>query len=211
MKKKSLMGCLLLLALSSFVQVAAQGDSLPDLTTLYEPLPVRRFDPETDPNFSNPELALKMRMIYEEENPYLKEPPRINQRANHFCVIGYEWRDGMRQVPVFWREFGEVTWWRGRDGRSADSEEGINSFSFYSRGTYVEKDTVSTVDDLGTSTYLRVRAGVIAVIRDCALNGRWVVIEPFEIPPACDSELAECELPDVHPLSRRVPKHRKTP
>ncbi|MDR2786814.1 MAG: hypothetical protein LBD06_00365 [Candidatus Accumulibacter sp.] len=212
MKRNFLAGGLLLTMLSTFAQVGAepQEEGFPNLTTYREPRPVRYFDPETDSHFSDPELALKMRVIYEEENPDAKEH-NLNQRTNHFCLIGYEWQDGMRQVPVFWREIEEMTWWRGRSDPRADSEEGVNTLYLYSRHTNVEKDTVSTDADGWGSTYLRLRAGVIEVIRDCALHGRWVVIEPFEIPPACDGELGECELPDVHPLSRRLPRHRNTP
>jgi hypothetical protein len=183
---------LLIVTVPSFAQTKAEGNNFPDLGLVYEPQPVRHFDPEADPDFSNPELALKMRVIF----------PRANHRINHFCLIGYEWQEGKREVPVFWREQGEVTWWQGRNGQEPDSEYGVNSIYPESRHTNVE-DTVSTEDDVGTSTYLKVRAGVIAVIRDCALNGRWYIIEPFEIPPVCYS--GECELPDVHPLSRRVP------
>jgi hypothetical protein len=196
-KKIAALSLLLLsMALPAFAQ--ANVDAFPDLDLLYEPQPVRHFDPEADPSFSEPELALKMRVIYEEEIH------RVNHRANHFCLIGYEWQDGKREVPVFWRELEEVTWWQGRNSQSADSEYGVNSLYLYSRHTNMERDTVSTVADLGTSTYLRVRSGVISVIRDCARNGRWYVIEPFEIPPVCDSGLGECEMPDVHPLSRRA-------
>jgi hypothetical protein len=206
MKKIFLAVCLSLVVLSSFVQ--AQEDNFPNLEFVYrDPKPVRHFDPETDPRFSDPELALKMRIIYKEENPAIKEPLRLNQRAQHFCIVGYEWQDGKRQVPVFWREFGEIIWWWGRDdNESADSEYGIYSFYPRSRSTDVERDTVSTVDGLRGSSYLIVRSGVIEVIRDCALYGRWHVIEPFEIPPVCDSGRGECEMPGVHPLSNRLSK-----
>jgi hypothetical protein len=196
---------ILVTTISSFAQAEAQENAFPDLDLVYEPLPVRHFDPETDPRFSDPELALKMRIIYKEEPPSAKKPLRLNQRANHFCIIGYEWQDGRRQVPVFWRELGVVSWWRGRlNDQSADSEGGVNSIAIFSRHTDVEKDTVSTETDLWGSTYLMIRSGVIAVIRDCALHGRWIVIDPFEIPPACDSNIGECDEPGVHPLSKRV-------
>jgi hypothetical protein len=167
---------------------AAQEVDFSHLDMAYEPLPVKYFDTTADVKFSTPQLALKMFLI----------GAKKNRRTNHFCVIGYEWADGRREAPVFWKEGKEIMWW---DGGSTTSWEDVNSIR-HSKSNILGKDTVETFNEIRGSTYLMVRSGMEAIIRDCKKNGKWYVVKPFKAPPACKS-YDECQRPGVNPLSQR--------
>jgi hypothetical protein len=175
--------------LFSGAMCTAQETDFSHLNDVYRRLPVRYFDTTTDAKFSAPQLAMKMLLIYESKN----------QRTNHFCVIGYEWGDGDRQAPVFWKEGEKIIWW---DGGSSESRDDLNSIAVYAKRNILGKDTVDTADEIGTSTYLMLRSGVEAIIQDCTKNGNWYVIEPFKVPPPCKDY--ECDMPGVDPLSQQI-------
>lgn len=143
----------------------ACADGFPD-----EPFrtpPDERFSVSANPYYHQPERAIKNRVAY-----YKKQ-----DGANHFCLVGYKWRDGNTQVWLYWREEGSLVQWDGsldreiREASLMDTTDGVRLADIPADG----EDP-----GLGGARVTRVRAWH-QLVDDCERHGQKYVIAPFAL------------------------------
>ncbi|EHK68271.1 hypothetical protein [Achromobacter arsenitoxydans] len=141
----------------------ARGGGLPD-----EPFrspPDERFLVSASPYYQQPERAIKNRVAY-----FKKQ-----DKANHFCLIGYKWRDGNTQVWLHWLEDGSLVQWDGsldreiREASLMDASDGVR---------LAEIATDGEDPGLGGARVTSVRAWH-QLADDCEQHGQKYVIAPF--------------------------------
>ncbi|WP_262389633.1 hypothetical protein [Cupriavidus campinensis] len=76
------------------------GDGLPDG---FSEKPVGRFTVSKERHYRNPAGAIR----------HFLATFHKNDQRNHFCVVGYKWSDGRKQVWVHWREPQTLILWGG--------------------------------------------------------------------------------------------------
>lgn len=141
----------------------ACADGLPD-----EPFrtpPDERFLVSASPYYQQPERAIKNRVAY-----FKKQ-----KDTNHFCLIGYRWRDGNTQVWLHWLEDGSLVQWDGnldreiREASLMDTSDGVR---------LVEIPADGEDSGLGGARVTSVRAWH-QLADDCDRHGQKYVIAPF--------------------------------
>ncbi|WP_231401513.1 hypothetical protein [Cupriavidus sp. WS] len=155
-----------LLLLAAFPVGPSLARALPDA---FGETPASRFVVSRNPYFLNPERAIRNRVAIEGKN-------RV---TNHFCVVGYEWPDGVLQVWVNWREQKTNILWNGSIYKDTREKQ----LTMARRNLRLGKDTVATRDDINGSTYLETHAWWHAIADDCAAHGEKYVIKPFRPKP----------------------------
>lgn len=140
----------------------ACADSLPDAP--FRTPPDERFLVSANPYYQQPERAIQNRVAYFEKQG----------SANHFCLIGYRWRDGNTQVWLHWQEDGSLVQWEG----SLDREIRESSLMDAS-GDVRLADIAADGEDagLGGARVTSARAWH-ELVDDCERHGQKYVIEP---------------------------------
>ncbi|CAG2153598.1 hypothetical protein D3C87_970900 [compost metagenome] len=141
------------------------GDGLPDG---FSEKPVGRFTVSKERHYRNPAGAIR----------HFLATFHKNDQRNHFCVVGYKWSDGRKQVWVHWREPQTLILWGG----SRYPEYVHESLIMSNRHLELATDTVPTPNDINGSTYLVTEAWWRAVADDCRKHGEKYVIKPFKAP-----------------------------
>lgn len=147
------------------------GEGLPNG---FSEKPTGRFKVSQTPHYRNPPNAIR----------YFLAAFHKNNQRNHFCVVGYEWSNGFRQVWVHWREPQTLILWGG----SRYPESVHESLVMSNRHLDLATDTVPTAADLNGSTYLVTEAWWQAVANDCRKHGETYVIKPFKAPRPKDPD-----------------------
>lgn len=98
-----------------------------------------------------------------------------NQRANHFCVVGYRWPGGDATVWVHWDEERRLLLWRD----SSDPELRAKGLVLAQRDLRLGEDTVASADEIRGSTYRVTQAWWYAVVRDCQAHGERFTVAPL--------------------------------
>ena len=127
--------------------------------------PTRRFDPASDGYYGPPKPALMQLLLGESKNG----------TTNQFCVVGYEYANGIVNVWVHWLNEQRLLLWNS----NSDQELREHGLVTAQRDLALGEDTVETEDDIKGSTYLVTRAWWQAVAKDCAAHGQSYTIEPF--------------------------------
>ena len=112
------------------------------------------------PLFANPQLAL---------GALVRRDATTTQ--NHFCVIAYRFGNGELLAWVHWLERNAIILWEPRvDGRD-------RALIWSRRYLRLDRDVVSSDEELHGSTYRVTKSWVQGIIADCASIGSHFVIE----------------------------------
>lgn len=117
------------------------------------------------PYYQQPERAIKNRVAY------------FNKQdgTNHFCLIGYKWRDGNTQVWLYWLEDGSLVQWDG----NLDREIRETSLMDTTDGVRLSEIPADGQDPgLGGARLTSSRAWH-QLVDDCEQHGQNYVIRPF--------------------------------
>ncbi|MHC9539654.1 MAG: hypothetical protein AB9903_09040 [Vulcanimicrobiota bacterium] len=93
------------------------------------------------------------------------------EKVNHFHIVGYRSADGDDLAWVYWVEGRALILWE-----PTASPEYPVSLSTSRRYLRLDKDVVSSEEDVHGSTYLVTRAWADSVIKDCIKNGSHFVV-----------------------------------
>ena len=120
------------------------------------------FDTATTPGYGDPRAGLRVMM----------RDHRTHRRgAQHFCVVGYRYKDGDRNAYILWREGRRQILWEPH----ADPLDRVNEIAFSRRNLDLDHDVVAD-SVTNTSTFAIFRHEERAVARDCARAGRPYVV-----------------------------------
>ncbi|WP_454763551.1 hypothetical protein [Cupriavidus campinensis] len=155
-------------SLALLAMVCFSGHARESLPSGFSETPVSRFKVSKNSYYQNPPSAMR----------YFLATFGKNSQRNHFCVVGYKWSDGRKQVWVHWQEEQTLILWGG----SRYPEYAYRSLVMSNRHLELATDTVPTPDDINGSTYLVTEAWWHAVANDCRRHGEKYIIKPFKAP-----------------------------
>lgn len=129
--------------------------------------PDERFLVSANPYYQQPERAIRNRVAY-----FKKQ-----DASNHFCLIGYKWRDGNTQVWLHWLEDGSLVQWDG----SLDRQIRESSLMDATDGVRLAEIPADGEDPgLGGARVTSARAWH-QLADDCERHGEKYVIAPFTL------------------------------
>ncbi len=100
-------------------------------------------------------------------NKYLDAQPPLKQERQHFCIVGYDNGQNVKQAYVYWREGQKLILWEGTRLPEYAAESIVNSRSQLD----LTKDVVKSEADIAGSTYLVTEAWVASIKNDCKKKG----------------------------------------
>jgi hypothetical protein len=157
---------LLALLVSSAI-ISGNVRAADDLPEGFSEKPNQRFVASKNPYYQRPEDAISSRVADDAKN----------HRVNHFCVVGYQWKTGVTNAWVLWKEEATLILWEGNRYPDLRKRSLITS----RRNLKLGRDTVKTEDDINGSTYLVTEQWWHAIADDCMKHGEKYIIKPFKV------------------------------
>jgi hypothetical protein len=120
------------------------------------------FDTATHPNYGDPREGLRAMM---------RDHRTRRAGPQHFCVVGYRYRDGGRNAYILWREGRRQILWEGW----SDPLDRVSSITRSRRNLDLDTDVVAD-GTFNSSTYMIFAHERRDIAADCARAGRRYVL-----------------------------------
>ncbi|MDR2015383.1 MAG: hypothetical protein LBP99_07145 [Azoarcus sp.] len=152
-----------------------------------QPYPVRHFDFEQEPVFSQIEIEIRNLIIGRGDDSF--------KVKNYLCAVGYEFprvQQGKKRLPakkevvVYWRESKALYRWKGGDPKAAGQDfYDIRSLLMFSRGIPLDpgQGVTEEGEEEAGERFDDYKERAANVVTDCEMHGKLYEIEPFTPPP----------------------------